>query len=596
MNTIQNIILPGIKEITAPNILYFHGDYIIFQDKQEQKQLRAKQYKIITANTYFNSLSLDFWRQKTNIGQIALCLYGQGKAQLKIKVLSLESSEKTVFSTIIELSPGGTIIPLISLRDLPATGMLYPELTVLSEEMVLSGGQYLTEDVPVREIKLGIVITHFNRKHYVLPAIARISQQLLANPAYRENITLVVVDNSSNIGAEEAGLAVVLPNRNLGGSGGFTRGLMYLQDTGGFTHCLFMDDDASCETESIIRAFHAAQYAVKEIAVCGALLRENAPDMIHEKGAYFARSTVQAAHGGMQVGCPQSVLLAEKKFIPVNYGAWWFFLFPVGQVKYYAYPFFIRGDDILFSLQNQFEIVTLNGVHCWGEDFSVKENPLTCYLGFRGASVCSVVHDKYAKFHIVKLFLKWVLINLFSYNYASARALLYAMEDLQKGSQFIANNTDAAEIFRKILPLAAEEKLKQIDKDNYCLVFPRAADGFIRKNLTRLGIALTLNGHLLPDFMLHSDAVAVYQPKGFRAYFRQIFRYSRVLYINELNSTGYIAGISRGKCLAILIRALKLSMDFLLNYKTLAEDLRQSSIQFTSRSFWEKEYQHETKK
>ena len=66
----------------------------------------------------------------------------------------------------------------------------------------------------------------------------------------------------------------------MGGSGGFTRGLMYLEDEKSYTHCLFMDDDASCEIESIRRAYALLQYATTEkFAVAGAQLREAAPSI-----------------------------------------------------------------------------------------------------------------------------------------------------------------------------------------------------------------------------------------------------------------------------------------------------------------------------
>ena len=46
------------------------------------------------------------------------------------------------------------------------------------EETVIEGGHFGTKENPKREVNLGIVITHFNRKQYVIPAIKRLKEEL----------------------------------------------------------------------------------------------------------------------------------------------------------------------------------------------------------------------------------------------------------------------------------------------------------------------------------------------------------------------------------------------------------------------------------
>src|SRR5204863_6262006 len=146
---------------------------------------------------------------------------------------------------------------------------------------------YVTSDPP-RKVRLGIVITHFNRQAQVVPAIGRIQRALLDRPALRELLTLTVVDNSRNLGLASGDGVEVIANRNLGGTGGFVRGLLSLIDGGRHTHALFMDDDASCETESIARCLALLQYARSSaLAVAGALLRALEPWRLLEKGARF---------------------------------------------------------------------------------------------------------------------------------------------------------------------------------------------------------------------------------------------------------------------------------------------------------------------
>ena len=40
-------------------------------------------------------------------------------------------------------------------------------------------------------------------------------------------------------------------------------------------------------------------------------------------------------------------LLVNEEEEHIDYGGWWFFAFPIKDIKNYAFPYFVRGDDIL---------------------------------------------------------------------------------------------------------------------------------------------------------------------------------------------------------------------------------------------------------
>ena len=150
--------------------------------------------------------------------------------------------------------------------------MLVFDIEALEETQVVDF-YYWTNTPPTNKVKLGIVITHFNRQKYVLPAIARLKEQLLDLPEFKDRVSLFVVDNSQNLPPIEN--VTIIPNENLGGAGGFSRGLLTLKESKDYTHCLFMDDDASCEVDGIKRTLALLTYAKdKELAVGGAMLRE----------------------------------------------------------------------------------------------------------------------------------------------------------------------------------------------------------------------------------------------------------------------------------------------------------------------------------
>src|SRR5437762_2991419 len=83
--------------------------------------------------------------------------------------------------------------------EVPADEAMYFRLRGLTAG-TLDEAAYVTSDRPPRQVRLGIVITHFNRQAQVVPAIGRIERALLARPALRDQLTLTVVDNSRNLG------------------------------------------------------------------------------------------------------------------------------------------------------------------------------------------------------------------------------------------------------------------------------------------------------------------------------------------------------------------------------------------------------------
>ena len=73
----------------------------------------------------------------------------------------------------------------------------------------------------------------------------------------------------------------------------------------------------------------------------------------------------------------KEILINEnEEKIALKYAAWWFCCFSVNNVKKRGLPspFFIKGDDIEYSLRNESKIINLNGLAVWHEDFSGKYN------------------------------------------------------------------------------------------------------------------------------------------------------------------------------------------------------------------------------
>ncbi|GAB7218006.1 glycosyltransferase family protein [Dickeya oryzae] len=512
---------------------------------------------------FFNSISVGVWKLNTSISEVSLVLHGQGNIIVRFGLQRIGHAHKWLSEDQIVLTENGTSIEMPFWNNLD-DGMLYLQIEALSETVLFWGGEFVTSNNPSTNVTLGVVITHFNRKNYVVPAIQRIETQLLNDPCYDGKIDLIVVDNSKNITQEEAGIKpIILPNKNLGGSGGFTRGLLYLEEQKRYTHCLFMDDDASCEVESLRRAFALLSFSINDnLSIAGSLMRELQPEFLYEKGAVF-NNVVFPLKAGFNMRVIKDLLYAEHVDVKPNYGAWWFFAFPINKVSCYPYPFFVRGDDILFGRENKFDIITMNGIGCWGDDFSLKAGPVPSYMDMKNHLIQNFFSKKSTRLNAIKLIFQFFISNAFSYNYASTNAVLNAVEDVMKGPEYWIDNIDMSEIRKKIGEYPYQEKMQPICLSDYRFSLPKNK----RSRSKTLIRWMFLNGYLLPQVAFNKSKVLL--PKGFRANFSSVFRAKDILYYYEPLKIGYIAKHSKKYFFLNLIRFIRIVLKYNSNYSGL---------------------------
>ncbi|MDB5820413.1 MAG: glycosyltransferase family 2 protein [Rhizobacter sp.] len=585
MNTLQSLVLPNL-EVQATEDMYVRLDSRVWADMRA-RTLHFAAGGVASSDTFFNGFTVDCWKRHCRLAALALRLNGRGRFVVSLGLHRPQCASVWLDERTLSLD-GTTPLdwPVDAWSGLSA-GMLFVRWRAL-EDGALTACDFVTPDAPVQDIRLGIVITHFNRQAQVLPAIHRIRRDVLDAPQWQGRISLTVIDNSRNLGlADGPGLEVV-PNRNLGGTGGFVRGLLRLIDEKRCSHALFMDDDASCETASITRSHALLSYAhTPKLSVAGALLRESVPWHLLEKGARFD-GRVEPLCAGLDMRQIADLLRAEREQVLPAYGAWWFFMFPIAAVEHWPFPFFVRGDDILFGLRNDFRITTLNGVACMGEDFSLKHSPLTAYLDARYHLVLALATGGKARADV-----SWVASRLFakaltSYQYTSARAVTLAMRHVLEGPDFFRRNLDMQAIRAEIGGLRPTEKLVPIERAS----MPLRGDRRGRESRSRRWLrALTLQGFLLPGWLLY-DRTTV-QEKAFHGRASAVFRYRRVLYEHSSTGTGFLAEYDRPRFFQEVRVFIATFARLLWRLSELASEYARDTRTMGSEPFWRDVYAEE---
>ena len=578
MNVLQSLIHPDLT-FGSPDDLYWRLNERAWMERHDPA-LHFEAGGLSSSDTFYNGLTVRAWKGDAQVDTLGLRLAGEGAFILTWGLHRAGAATLWVDEQALTLAAGAPQTLRLQRWAGLADGMLFFRLRSLSGG-VLRQGTFITWDAPRQAVVLGVVITHYNRAAQVLPGIDRIRALLAARDDLAGRITLTVVDNSRNLPLEDGPGVQVIANRNLGGTGGFVRGLLALQDGGLHTHALFMDDDASCEIEAIARTHALLQYArTPELAVAGALLRELAPWHLLEKGARFD-GLVRPICGGLDMRRVEDLLVAERNAIRPDYGAWWFFAFPLAAVRRFPFPFFVRGDDVDFGLANRFRITTLNGVACFGDDFGVKHQPLTAYLDARYHAVQALLAPRGSGSALLGSAGRAFVKSIASYHYSSARAVTLGLRHVLEGPGFFAANLDLQSVRHEIAAWQPDEKLRPVDAADMVLRGPRRGRESAGRRLLRV---LTLQGFLLPGWLIRNRTTV--QEKHFHGNASALFRYRRVLYLHAVSGQGYFAEYDRGRFFAELGAFIRTVTRFATRLPALRRAYAAAGPSLGSETFW----------
>lgn len=583
METLQSVVLPNL-DLPGHEHLYVRLNDRAFCELAHRRIGFAAGGEVWT-DTFYGGLTVAAWKRTSPVRTLLLELEGEGEFVASIGVHRLGHALLWLSENDITLAPGSPAQVPVQGWERVNAGMLFLRLRARRAGW-LTAARYRTEDPAPKHVRLGLVITHFNRPGQVQPAVERLRRHVLQHPEFAERITLTVVDNSRSLTLAAGDGVTHFPNRNFGGSGGFARGLLALEDDGRTTHVLFMDDDASCEADAILRTYALLRYATSpRLAIAGALLDEAEPWQLLEKGACFD-GKCRPLHVGRDVRHVDELLWAERQRVRPDYGGWWFFAFPLRGLEHYPFPFFVRGDDVFFSLANRFEIFTLNGIACLAEDFGVKHGPLTAYLDGRYHLVHAVLREQGRTRILRRLVSNQFVKPLFGYHYASARAFTLALRHVAQGPRFFEENLDLAAVRAQIGAWTPSEKMLPLGHPGLKLRGPRSGK---EKPLRRLLRVMTLQGFLLPGALLINRRLYVHE-KSFYGRGSAVFRFRRVLYEHWPSDTGYIAELDRTQFFREL-RAFAVAMSGLVRrLPELRREYAEAVPRLTSRAFWREVY------
>ena len=314
--------------------------------------------------TYFNAFPASYWQRWTDVRNIRLTLKLSKRAVVEV----MRSSARGTFTPVATRAGSGELSFDIPLNRFGDGGWIWPEITALKEDVELEWG---TWSVPSREgdrhANVTVGITTYNLPEDCLTQAERFQ----AEPDVLEHIAEILIVDQGNKNVkdceryprlqEELGSKLrVIEQANLGGSGGFSRGMYEMLKNPDSDYVLLLDDDAVIEPEGLLRALAFAEHTLTPTIVGGHMFNANERTILHSMG-----ETIDAHKFWWGAVNPElaTVDLAQRTIrndprlnrrIDVAYNGWWMCLIPkpvVAEIGL-SLPFFIKTPNTVCVQQS----------------------------------------------------------------------------------------------------------------------------------------------------------------------------------------------------------------------------------------------------
>lgn len=599
---IQNLLLPE-PGICAEEELYFHremdgGRGVSYA--HGGSALRFEAGARCYFDTYFNSLSVEKWKKYTSVGSISLRLAISGSFEVtlvNLRVAGGRASKAVIDRQTLESAEKKEFVLPYNLYEFK--GMLAYELRACGEASMYYGGYYDAEmDRQVlHTVDIAVNICTYKREAYVRRNINILRKSIMDNKdsAMYGHLKVYISDNGNTLPQETGGSSgdvKITGNRNVGGAGGFTRGLIeIMDDRGSFdaTHVLMMDDDVIIAPEALFRTYMLLRCRREEYAdmsVGGAMLRTDRQNIQVEAGASWNAGKLVSNKAGADLGLVENCLLNEIEEY-TEYNAWWYCCMPMEAVsrRNLPLPLFIRGDDLEYGLRNKLRIVLMNGICVWHEPF---ENKYSSYLQYY--IIRNLLYDNALHFSDYKLsaFLHRLYAatarEIIYYRYKNIDLLFRGVNDFYKGTSFL-KATDGEALHREILQSGyAAVPVEQIEDAAFSLSGYMDSFKQADRGIAKVFRYLTFNGYLLPAKRtkgkeIQSVSMGLCRPINF-------YRQKRVLHYDEESKKAFITEKSWKSVFKALAGLVRITCVSIFSFSRAMKRFKDDSGDLMGEEFW----------
>lgn len=416
----------------------------------------------IDTNTYFGRFEASYWQRWTEVSEVrvSVTIETSGEADVFVRASDIGSHVRTVASA--RHSGAGTVALTVPVTTFHDGGACWLDVRAVTADARLTGVRW-TASTSRAPRDTAIAICTFNRADDCAATVAA----LASDPEVVDRIgTLYLTDQGTDpvesrdgyrAAAEAFGTRLrYLRQPNLGGAGGFSRGLFEATAPGAAAgpgvDTLLMDDDVRVEPETVVRLFAFASLTRSPILVGAQMLYLYNPDylLVSAERADLSRLSAGLDADVYAVRDESAVEEVQERRIDADYNAWWSCLVPSEVVEDIGLPmpYFFQWDDIEYGLrarQHGHPTATLQGAAVWHADFYWKDgDDFGQYFYQRNSLITATIRHGITRAQAMATIRRSILRAIVGMNYGLAVTYLRAVEAFLAGPDVLADGGRAA--------------------------------------------------------------------------------------------------------------------------------------------------------
>lgn len=462
--TLQHFTLSAKKGV--PYDLYYRGSRIL----PSKNGIVIDRGGVLDLATYFNLFSWDKWSLYTGLESLSLIVDIKGSCVVTIH--SLDENAQVLEESVTTILSSGEFE--LAVPERMFAGKLAVQIEAKSPCMLISA-TWSSAKLPFKHSsRIAAVFCTFNRDEYLFENLN------VLKDAGMDNLDVLIVDNASRI--EQSKITELgdgfrlFHNPNVGGSGGFTRGIMEaLKSRENYSHVLLMDDDIRIEAEAVRRSGVLLSCLKPEYDnhfLSGGMMQLDKPHMMFESTARWNGMRVKNYYKDLDLTEIENLCSSDQDMKANNkYAAWWYCGIPLKKDMdtQLPFPFFIYGDDMDYSLKRASGFITMNGIAVWHEPFTKKFSPLfKSYFFCRNTLILNSLHHR--KFSVLNSLVNaWshFYVQIFVHDYRSASLALDAFDDFLEGAEYVTALNEMELLKDKNMPTDFRKRSREELKDTY---------------------------------------------------------------------------------------------------------------------------------
>lgn len=529
---------------------------------------------VVDFSTYYNLFSYSKLNRYTDCTNVALNIECEGPLHIELIHYDVVNGCVIVENLSSTDTMGVRETVIIPVPDSVKTGLVGFRVASIDGAGIVYKAYYAAETSELKTSKVELIICTFHKEDCVRKNISRIIDYMdYIGGQFAESLMVTVVDNGCSLKMATDSRVRIICNKNLGGSGGYARGMIEVrEDT---THVVLMDDDAKIDPESLYRIWVFCSMMRPEFSeafIGGAMLRTDKPTVIHESSGFMGKTFSVSSDHNADVSELRGCLSVDMEK-EANFNAWWLCAIPVSVIKRdgLPMPFFFVYDDVEFGMRHPESLtISINGVAVWHPPFESKCGSSRHYYIARNHMIMQSLTGG-ACLRNALVILWGVVRSTFCFRYLDADLTIRGFGDYLRGPDWLSD-LDAEVLNSEIIGNTYE--FKEVGG----VPQPASED---KKNCAKyIARAMVVNGVLLPS-KKDRVAVTIYEPD-----LSAVFRAGEVANMDPFTGRGYITERNVRESLRCMMSVATMLIRFTVHRRRLNRDYAEKADSLSSESAW----------